>query len=60
MRSGHFPSEGYGKAAWFKELEYMDENGFFNHANVTAHVTKHYCYDILVENYWDDEASWSW
>ncbi|CAN1286358.1 hypothetical protein LINPERPRIM_LOCUS19271 [Linum perenne] len=47
MGSGHFPSEGYGKAAFFKHLEFLDGDSFPNVAyDVRTRVTRPECYDI--------------
>ncbi|CAN0878104.1 hypothetical protein LINGRAHAP2_LOCUS12296 [Linum grandiflorum] len=47
MGSGHFPNEGYGKAAWFRNLEFVDGNGFFNPSgDVEGHASRPECYDI--------------
>ncbi|CAN1836938.1 hypothetical protein LINPERHAP1_LOCUS34923 [Linum perenne] len=47
MGSGRFPSEGYGKAAYFKNLEYIDGEGFPNAASdALIRVKRPECYDI--------------
>ncbi|CAN1836940.1 hypothetical protein LINPERHAP1_LOCUS34924 [Linum perenne] len=47
MGSGRFPSEGFGKAAYFSNLEYVDGDGFPNTAyDVITHVTRPNCYDL--------------
>ncbi|CAN0878090.1 hypothetical protein LINGRAHAP2_LOCUS12282 [Linum grandiflorum] len=49
MGSGHFPSEGIGKAAWFSNLEYADEQLNFKDAGpIAAAATRNKCYDIKV------------
>ncbi|CAN0878091.1 hypothetical protein LINGRAHAP2_LOCUS12283, partial [Linum grandiflorum] len=55
MGSGHFPSEGYRKAAWFKNLEYIDESGVFRYAaDISSEATRPGCYDVQVPK-WDKE-----
>ncbi|CAN1286336.1 hypothetical protein LINPERPRIM_LOCUS19264, partial [Linum perenne] len=51
MGSGHFPSEGHGKAAYFRSLEYVDGGGLVNSAtDVMGHATRPECYDIAVKD----------
>ncbi|CAN1168580.1 hypothetical protein LINPERHAP2_LOCUS27884 [Linum perenne] len=51
MGSGHFPSEGYSKAAYFRSLEYVDGGGYDNPADgITGHASRPECYDIDVRN----------
>ncbi|XP_059458253.1 protein neprosin-like, partial [Corylus avellana] len=52
MGSGHFPSEGIGKASFIRNLQYMDGDGKFNDAieGLTTHATKPSCYDVILEN----------
>ncbi|CAN1168559.1 hypothetical protein LINPERHAP2_LOCUS27881, partial [Linum perenne] len=51
MGSGHFPSEGYSKAAYFRSLEYVDGGGYDNPADgLTGHASRPECYDIDVRN----------
>ncbi|CAN1168525.1 hypothetical protein LINPERPRIM_LOCUS19255, partial [Linum perenne] len=50
MGSGHFPSEGFHKAAYFRSLIYFDENGDVQGAfGIRGHVTRPKCYDIDVK-----------
>ncbi|KAK8581183.1 hypothetical protein V6N13_144224 [Hibiscus sabdariffa] len=49
MGSGHFPSEGYRKASYVRNLRYVDESGTINDAapdNVVPLVSKPECYDL--------------
>ncbi|CAN0878103.1 hypothetical protein LINGRAHAP2_LOCUS12295 [Linum grandiflorum] len=56
MGSGHLPGEGYGRAAWFEHLEYVDANGYFSHAtDVESHATRPECYDVEMQM-WDKDA----
>jgi hypothetical protein len=51
MGSGHFPSEGYGKASYFRNIQYIDSNGkFIGAAGQQLHpdTTKSSCYDISI------------
>ncbi|CAN1168528.1 hypothetical protein LINPERPRIM_LOCUS19255 [Linum perenne] len=50
MGSGHFPSEGFHKAAYFRSLIYFDENGGqVNPAEgITGYATRSECYDVAV------------
>jgi hypothetical protein len=50
MGSGHFPSEGFGKATYFRNIQYMDDNGKFNdvETGLEPYATKSECYDIRV------------
>jgi len=52
MGSGHFPSEGYGKASYFRNIQYMDYTGRFNDPDqgLVAYATKPSCYSISVAN----------
>ncbi|PON75646.1 hypothetical protein TorRG33x02_244950 [Trema orientale] len=51
MGSGHFPSEGYGKASFFGNLQYMDSNGVFKDPEkLIPYVTKPLCYDLQVRD----------
>ncbi|XP_022715079.1 uncharacterized protein LOC111274590 [Durio zibethinus] len=46
MGSGHFPSEGFNKASYIRNLRYMDESGSIKDtANVEPYVTRPGCYD---------------
>ncbi|CAN0878098.1 hypothetical protein LINGRAHAP2_LOCUS12290 [Linum grandiflorum] len=51
MGSGHFPSEGEGHAAWFHNLEYIDENGDLSHVGdrLSVRATRPECYDVKVQ-----------
>ncbi|KAK8584838.1 hypothetical protein V6N13_138784 [Hibiscus sabdariffa] len=49
MGSGHFPSEGYRKASYVRNLRYVDESGAINDAspdNVVRLVSRPECYDL--------------
>ncbi|GLT69271.1 hypothetical protein SLA2020_414330 [Shorea laevis] len=50
MGSGHFPSEGFGKASYFRNLQYMDGSGKFNDAKkgLTKIETKPSCYYVQI------------
>ncbi|CAN1168544.1 hypothetical protein LINPERPRIM_LOCUS19260 [Linum perenne] len=51
MGSGHFPSEGFHKAAYFRSLEYLDEYADIQSVfGITGHVTRPECYDIDVKD----------
>ena len=53
MGSGHFPNEGYGKASYFQNIQYVDSKGNFIDAEVERLVpdaTKPSCYNIDVQN----------
>ncbi|GMI82113.1 hypothetical protein like AT2G44220 [Hibiscus trionum] len=51
MGSGHFPSEGLGKASYIRNLRYVDESGAINDAQkVVPLVTKPQCYDLQMGN----------
>ncbi|XP_059446622.1 protein neprosin-like [Corylus avellana] len=52
MGSGHFPSEGFGKASYFRNIQYMDYTGKFNDPDqgLVAYATKPSCYSISVSN----------
>ncbi|CAI0462222.1 unnamed protein product, partial [Linum tenue] len=56
MGSGHFPSEGYGKAAWFKNLKYISDGGreVRDAQGITPYATKPNCYDIDLKD-WDSD-----
>ncbi|CAN1237737.1 hypothetical protein LINGRAPRIM_LOCUS1958 [Linum grandiflorum] len=54
MGSGHFPNEGFGKAAWFKNLEYVDDKGSFQDVRFIQRVAwEDNCYDVEVQD-WDN------
>ncbi|KAK8581181.1 hypothetical protein V6N12_071416 [Hibiscus sabdariffa] len=53
MGSGHFPSEGYRKASYVRNLMYVDESGAIKDAephNVSSLVTTPECYDLQMGN----------
>ncbi|KAK9923540.1 hypothetical protein M0R45_031952 [Rubus argutus] len=51
MGSGHFPSEGYGKASYFRNIQYLASSGKFVDAQgLITYVTKPSCYDLIIKN----------
>ncbi|KAK8581182.1 hypothetical protein V6N13_144223 [Hibiscus sabdariffa] len=53
MGSGHFPSEGYRKASYIRNIRYVDESGAINDVdphNVVPSVTRPECYDLQMGN----------
>lgn len=49
MGSGHFPSEGFGKASYFRRLQYADNTRNFKDVeNLETYATKPSCYDVLL------------
>ena len=52
MGSGHWPSEGFGHAAYQRNVQYIDTNNFYQRAtSLNASRTNRNCYDInLVES----------
>nr|XP_023898515.1 uncharacterized protein LOC112010406 [Quercus suber] len=53
MGSGHFPNEGYGKASYFRNIQYVDSNGLFNDVepeDLTPDATKPSCYNINLQS----------
>ncbi|PON75648.1 hypothetical protein TorRG33x02_244970 [Trema orientale] len=49
MGSGHFPREGYGKASYFRNIQYMDDaNVFKDPEKLIPQATKPSCYDVQV------------
>jgi hypothetical protein len=53
MGGGHFPSEGFGKASYFRNLEYLDSKGNIIDVEPKAlvpYVTFPTCYDVKVAN----------
>ncbi|XP_050289731.1 uncharacterized protein LOC126727867 [Quercus robur] len=54
MGSGHFGNEGYGKASYFRNIEYMDNySGKFIYVQVRslhAYATRPFCYNVEVAN----------
>ncbi|XP_030968362.1 uncharacterized protein LOC115988877 [Quercus lobata] len=53
MGSGHFPSEGYGKASYFRNIQSVDSNGIFRDVEageLATDVTKPSCYNINVQS----------
>ncbi|CAI0392069.1 unnamed protein product [Linum tenue] len=50
MGSGHFPSESYSRAAYFKNLQYIVDGGGLEDAkDITGQATRPECYDIQVQ-----------
>jgi len=51
MGSGHFPDEGYGKASYFRNIQYVDVNGKFNDVgqNLGPSETKSSCYSTDIK-----------
>ncbi|KAK7846428.1 hypothetical protein CFP56_007987 [Quercus suber] len=52
MGSGHFPNEGYGKASYVQNIQYVDSKGNFIDAEVERLVPDAMkpCYNIDVQN----------
>lgn len=53
MGSGHFPGEGYGKASYFRNIQYVDSNGIFRDVDageLTPDATKPSCYNINLQS----------
>nr|XP_011463714.1 PREDICTED: uncharacterized protein LOC105351387 [Fragaria vesca subsp. vesca] len=51
MGSGHFPSEGYGKASYFRNIQYLASSGKFVDAQgLINYVTKPPCYNLIMNN----------
>ncbi|KAK8678741.1 hypothetical protein V6N13_144228 [Hibiscus sabdariffa] len=53
MGSGHFPSEGYQKASYIRNIRYVDESGAIHDAapgNVAPLVSRPECYDLQMGN----------
>ena len=53
MGSGHFPSEGYGKASYFRNLQYVDLNDIFRDVEageLGTDATKPSCYNINLQS----------
>ncbi|KAK4550977.1 hypothetical protein RGQ29_021216 [Quercus rubra] len=53
MGSGHFPSEGYGKAGYFRHIQYMDSTGSFKDVepgSLGKDAAKPSCYDIQIQS----------
>ncbi|XP_062086917.1 protein neprosin-like [Humulus lupulus] len=49
MGSGHFPNEGFGRASFFSNLQYMDSSKLYKDPEkLNIHVSKPVCYDLLV------------
>ncbi|CAN1286396.1 hypothetical protein LINPERPRIM_LOCUS19284 [Linum perenne] len=56
MGSGHFPSEGFGKAAFFSNLLFLNADRFYVDANgIKVQATKPGCYDIVLN---DNTVNW--
>ena len=52
MGSGHFASEGYGKASYFRNIQYMDFRGNFidaEGAGLVPYASNPFCYNIDVK-----------
>ncbi|CAI0392066.1 unnamed protein product, partial [Linum tenue] len=50
MGSGHFPSEGFGKAAFFKNLVYLTRGGVAKDADtLQGRAARPECYDVAVQ-----------
>ncbi|CAN1307109.1 hypothetical protein LINPERPRIM_LOCUS26985 [Linum perenne] len=54
MGNGHFPGEGFGKAAFFFNLEYVDGKNYWSKVpdDVFVYVSRPDCYDLKMQN-WD-------
>jgi hypothetical protein len=53
MGSGHFPNEGFGKASYFRNIQYMDGLGKFNDTDqrqLVLSAKTPLCYGISVVN----------
>ncbi|XVF25079.1 hypothetical protein REPUB_Repub13aG0182900 [Reevesia pubescens] len=53
MGSGHFPSEGFSKASFIRNLRYMDESGAIKDVdpkNLVHYVSNPPCYDLQMGN----------
>jgi len=53
MGSGHFPSEGYGKAGYFRHIQYMDSTGSYKDVEpgkLGKDAAKPSCYDIQIQS----------
>ncbi|WP_411025890.1 neprosin family prolyl endopeptidase, partial [Salmonella sp. s57402] len=49
MGSGHFPSEGYGKASFFSNIEILNSEGKVAPAeNLITQATRPKCYDVTI------------
>lgn len=49
MGSGHFPSEGYRRASYFRHLKFLDDRFIERDpVNLQTFVTKPNCYDLLL------------
>ncbi|KAJ1696226.1 hypothetical protein LUZ63_004738 [Rhynchospora breviuscula] len=49
MGSGHFPSEGFGKAAYIFDIKIVDDHNTLRIPNsrfFTPHVNENVCYDV--------------
>ncbi|CAN0881750.1 hypothetical protein LINGRAHAP2_LOCUS14416 [Linum grandiflorum] len=54
MGSGHFPSEGWGKAAFIRKMGYIDEGGNLKDAHdLYPYSTRPQCYSVNIGD-WDD------
>ncbi|KAF4386886.1 hypothetical protein F8388_006841 [Cannabis sativa] len=49
MGSGHFPDEGFGKASYFSNIQYIDASKLYKDPEkLTPYATKPSCYDVKV------------
>ncbi|XP_062086912.1 protein neprosin-like [Humulus lupulus] len=49
MGSGHFPAEGFGRASFFSNIEYIDSSRLLRDPNkFITYATKPSCYDVKV------------
>lgn len=54
MGSGHFPTEGYGRSCYFRNLWYTTLDGptskkqIVNEKDLHRHATRPNCYDVMV------------
>lgn len=50
MGSGHFPSEGLGKASYFRNLQYLAKPGkFVDPQGLITYATKPLCYNVIID-----------
>jgi hypothetical protein len=52
MGSGQFPSKGFGKASFIRNIQYMDGGARFNDPRngLKTHATRSACCDVIFEN----------
>ena len=53
MGSGHFPDEGFGKASYVRNVQYMDDSSpltFKDPAGLLTYATKPSCYNLIVKD----------